>query len=87
MADLWSFSGLIPLDHSLCVTTTLRSDRSIQSSLVNAGVMRHPLTGEECVALVAAGGTRKLAHLRPILVAPSSPAPGGNGQRSTAMPK
>ena len=64
MADLSSFGGLIPLDHGLCVMSTLRSDGSIQSTLVNAGVMRHPLTGEECVALVAAGGTRKLAHLR-----------------------
>jgi PPOX class probable F420-dependent enzyme len=64
MADLSSFGGLIPLDHGLCVMSTLRSDGSIQSTLVNAGVMRHPLTDEECVALVAAGGTRKLAHLR-----------------------
>jgi hypothetical protein len=27
-------------------------------------VLTHPLTGEEAVAFVAAGGTRKLAHLR-----------------------
>ena len=64
MAELSSFLDLIPLDHGLCVMSTLRADGSIQSTLVNAGVMRHPLTGEQCVALVAAGGTRKLAHLR-----------------------
>jgi PPOX class probable F420-dependent enzyme len=64
MADLSSFGGLIPLDHGLCVMSTLRSDGGIQSTLVNAGVMRHPLTGEECVALVAAGGTRRLSYLR-----------------------
>jgi PPOX class probable F420-dependent enzyme len=44
--------------------STLRADGTIQSTVVNAGVMRHPLTADQCVALVAAGGTRKLAHLR-----------------------
>ena len=64
MADLSSFVHLVPLDHGLCVISTVRADGSIHSTVVNAGVMRHPLTGEQCVALVAAGGTRKLAHLR-----------------------
>ncbi|MGH9106524.1 MAG: pyridoxamine 5'-phosphate oxidase [Acidimicrobiales bacterium] len=64
MADLSSFVELVPLDHGLCVISTLRADGSIASAVVNAGVMAHPLTGERCVALVAAGGTRKLAHLR-----------------------
>ncbi|KHO18235.1 pyridoxamine 5'-phosphate oxidase [Mycolicibacterium setense] len=44
--------------------STLRRDGSIQSSVVNAGVMAHPGTGEPVVALVAIGGARKLAHLR-----------------------
>ena len=39
MAELSSFGGLIPLDHGLCVMSTLRSDGSIQSTLVNAGVI------------------------------------------------
>jgi PPOX class probable F420-dependent enzyme len=64
MLDLSSFVELIPLDHGLCVISTARADGSIHSTLVNAGVMRHPLTGDQCVALVAAGGARKLAHLR-----------------------
>lgn len=64
MADLSSFAELIPLDHGLCVISTLRPDGSVHSAVVNAGVMAHPLTGEQCVALVAAGGSRKLAHLR-----------------------
>lgn len=62
--SLSAFAELIPLDHGLCVISTLRADGSVQSTVVNAGVMDHPLTGEPCVALVAAGGTRKLAHLR-----------------------
>ncbi|MUL64365.1 pyridoxamine 5'-phosphate oxidase [Mycobacterium sp. CBMA 234] len=43
---------------------TLRGDGSIQSSVVNAGVMPHPKTGEQVVALVAIGATRKLRNLR-----------------------
>src|SRR5690349_10365225 len=33
-------------------------------SLVNAGVLPHPVTGEPAVAFVARGGTAKLANLR-----------------------
>ncbi|ORW62390.1 pyridoxamine 5'-phosphate oxidase [Mycolicibacterium peregrinum] len=44
--------------------STLRRDGSIQSSVVNAGVMAHPNTGDPVVALVAIGGARKLQHLR-----------------------
>ncbi|MUM18912.1 pyridoxamine 5'-phosphate oxidase [Mycobacterium sp. CBMA 623] len=44
--------------------STLRADGGIQSSVINAGVMPHPRTGAPIVALVAAGGTRKLDHLR-----------------------
>ena len=41
-----------------------RNDGAAQSSVVNAGVMPHPLTNEPVVALVAVGGTRKLDHVR-----------------------
>lgn len=64
MTDLSSFAALIPLDHGLCDISTRRADGSIHATVVSAGVMPHPLTGVPCVALVAAGGTRKLAHLR-----------------------
>jgi PPOX class probable F420-dependent enzyme len=64
MTDVAAFAELVPLDHGLCVLTTLRGDGSAQSSVVNAGVLAHPLTGEQVVGLVAAGGTRKLDNLR-----------------------
>lgn len=64
MSDLSAFTELVPLDHGLCVVSTLRHDGSIHSSVVNAGVLPHPLTGEQVVGLVAMGGSRKLAHLR-----------------------
>jgi PPOX class probable F420-dependent enzyme len=64
MTDLAPFSALVPLDHGLCVLTTLRGDGSAQASVVNAGVLDHPVTGAPVVGLVAAGGARKLHHLR-----------------------
>ncbi len=64
MIDLSAFEELVPLDNGLCVFSTLRRDGSIQVSVVNAGVLRHPLTGVQVVGLVAAGGSRKLHHLR-----------------------
>ena len=64
MTDVSAFAALIGQDHGLCVLSTLRRDGSIQSSLVNAGVLAHPLTGEQVVGLVAIGGSLKLANLR-----------------------
>jgi PPOX class probable F420-dependent enzyme len=64
MTDLAEFARLVPGDHGLCVVSTLRGDGTIQSSVVNAGVLSHPVTGERVVGLVARGGTRKLDNLR-----------------------
>lgn len=63
MTDLSAFSELIPLDHGLCVLSWLRTDGTIAASVVNAGVLDHPITGERVVGLVARG-LRKLDHLR-----------------------
>jgi PPOX class probable F420-dependent enzyme len=64
VTDLSAFAALVPGDHGLCVLSTVRTDGSVQASVVNAGVLPHPVTGAEVVGLVAAGGARKLAHLR-----------------------
>jgi len=61
---LEAFAGLAAQDNGLVVVTTLRKDATIQASVVNAGVFENPRTGVRSVALVAAGGTRKLANLR-----------------------
>ena len=47
----------------LAVVSTARADSTIQSSLVNAGVLDHPLTGEPVLAFVTYGAT-KLRNLR-----------------------
>jgi PPOX class probable F420-dependent enzyme len=64
VADLTDFARLIAGDHGLCVVSTLRADGTIHSSLVNAGVLQHPETGEHVVGMVVRGGTRKLDNLR-----------------------
>jgi len=64
MADLTAFTELVPLDHGLVVVSTARADGTIQSSVVNAGVMAHPVTGEPVVAFVAAGRALRLVNLR-----------------------
>jgi PPOX class probable F420-dependent enzyme len=64
MSDLSAFEALVPLDHGLVVVSTSRADGSIQSSVVNAGVIDHPLSRQPVVAFVAAGQARRLVNLR-----------------------
>jgi PPOX class probable F420-dependent enzyme len=64
MTDLADFSRLVAREHGLCVVSTLRPDGTIQASVVNAGVLDHPVTGRPVAGLVARGGSRKLANLR-----------------------
>lgn len=63
MLDISAFSNLVPAEQGLSVVVTLRSDHTPQTTVVNAGVIAHPVTGEKVVALVA-GGPKKLANLR-----------------------
>lgn len=48
----------------LAVVATTRPDGSVHASLVSAGVVDDPVTGEPCVGMVVGGGTAKLRHLR-----------------------
>ena len=64
MTDLAAFAELLSADDGLCVFSTLRTDGSAQASVVNAGVLPHPLTGVPVLGLVAVGGSRKLHNLR-----------------------
>ena len=64
MTDLSGFSRLVPREHGLVTVSTLRPDHTIQSTVVNAGVLDHPLTGAPVVGFVVRGGTRKLDYLR-----------------------
>lgn len=63
-SDLAHFSALALRDSGLVVVTTLRSDLTMQASVVNAGVFDHPVSGAPSVAFVAQGASRKLANFR-----------------------
>src|SRR3984957_18093281 len=64
MANIEDFRRLVAGDHGLVVVSVTRTDGTISSSVVNAGVLSHPVTGETVVGMVIRGGTRKLAYLR-----------------------
>lgn len=51
-------------ESGLAVVVTSRPDGSAQASVVNAGVLEHPVTSELIVGFVARGGARKLTNLR-----------------------
>jgi PPOX class probable F420-dependent enzyme len=51
-------------EHGLVTVATTRGDGTVQASVVNAGVLDHPVTGAPVVGLVAQGGSAKLRHLR-----------------------
>lgn len=51
-------------ESGLAVVVTGRADGSFPATVVNAGVLNHPVTGEPVVGFVARGHARKLANLR-----------------------
>jgi PPOX class probable F420-dependent enzyme len=63
MTTLRDAAALAAKDRGLAVVSTLRADQTIQSSLVNAGVLAHPGTGADALAFVTYGRV-KLANLR-----------------------
>jgi PPOX class probable F420-dependent enzyme len=64
MADLADFEALVPREHGLVVITVIGPDGRMRPSVVNGGVIDHPVTGERVAAVVIHGQARKLAHLR-----------------------
>jgi PPOX class probable F420-dependent enzyme len=50
-------------DHYLAVVATTRADGTVQASVVNAGLLAHPVSGQEVIAFVTYGKA-KLANLR-----------------------
>ena len=63
MTSLDEAWALVSQDSGLAVVATLRADSTIQSSLVNTGLITHPATGRRVLAFVTYGRV-KLANLR-----------------------
>ncbi|HEV8297585.1 MAG TPA: pyridoxamine 5'-phosphate oxidase family protein, partial [Acidimicrobiales bacterium] len=63
-ADLDLARRLGAAEQFLVVVAATRADGSVHASVVNAGILDDPVTGEPCVALVARGDARKLGYFR-----------------------
>jgi PPOX class probable F420-dependent enzyme len=63
MTTLQEAAALGREEKGLAVVSTLRADATVQASVVNAGVLPHPVTGEPVLAFVTYGRV-KLANLR-----------------------
>ena len=61
--SLQDAAALATADRGLAVVATLRADATIQSSLVNVGLLSHPATGDQVLGFVTYGRV-KLANLR-----------------------
>jgi PPOX class probable F420-dependent enzyme len=64
MASLADFEAMVPRDKGLAVLTVIGPDGRMRPSVVNVGVLDHPITGERTVGAVIHGSARKLSHLR-----------------------
>ncbi len=63
MTTVQDLIGIAGQESYLAVVSTLRADATIQSSLVNVGVLPHPLGGTEVIGFVTYGKA-KLVNLR-----------------------
>lgn len=64
MTDLDDVQRLVDEQTGLAVVATSRGDGTVQASVVNAGILAHPISGDRVVAFVTRGGTLKHRHLR-----------------------
>jgi len=64
MSDLELVEQIGAANHGLAIVSVTRPDGSIHSSLVNAGVLDHPVSGTRVVGCVLSGAARKLAYVR-----------------------
>ena len=64
MTDVNDFAALARRESGLCVVSTLRAAGTIQSSVVNAGVLDQPVAGGPVVGFTTRGNAAKLVNLR-----------------------
>lgn len=64
MADLGSIKRLVPGEHGLATVSLVLPDGTAHASVVNAGVLAHPIDGQEVVGFVVRGDSHKLRLIR-----------------------
>lgn len=64
MPDLSDVRNFLAQETGLATVSTTQADGRVLSSVVNCGVIDHPITGETCVALVSRGAAARVGHVR-----------------------
>ncbi len=64
MADLTDIKRLVGGEHGLATVAMTMPDGTAHASVVNAGVLDHPVSGEPVVGFVVRGDSYKLRRLR-----------------------
>ncbi|MDJ0769601.1 MAG: hypothetical protein QNJ12_12440 [Ilumatobacter sp.] len=64
MTSVDEFASALADEHGLAVVSTADSRGRVLSSVVNAGVMPHPVSGDAHVAFVSGGTATRLGHIR-----------------------
>lgn len=64
MATLETVATMLSEETGLAVVSTTQSDGRVLSSVVNCGVLNHPVSGDACVGLVSMGSAARLTHIR-----------------------
>src|SRR6056297_1099193 len=64
MASLDTVRSFLTEEHGLAVVSTVQGDGAVLSTVVNCGVVDHPVTHEPRVAFVSVGGAARLRHVR-----------------------
>ena len=62
--DFTGLQRIAVADRGLAVVSVATATGTVHSSVVNAGVMDHELTGDRAVGFVVRGGAIKLRHIR-----------------------
>jgi hypothetical protein len=63
MAEVADFARLAGREQGLSVVATVRADQTIQATVVNCGVLDHPVRGVPVIGFTTRGNSRKLANL------------------------
>ncbi|MEM7273306.1 MAG: pyridoxamine 5'-phosphate oxidase [Actinomycetota bacterium] len=64
MADLDDVRRYLASETGLAVVSTTQADGTVLSSVVNCGVIDHPVDGGAHVALVSRGSAARIGHIR-----------------------
>ena len=63
MSDIEIFSNYLSEETGLATVSTTQVDGRVLSSVVNCGMIEHPLTGDVCVAFVSGSKATRLKHI------------------------